>query len=142
MCTAIRLAKFNVLAAVIPDDGPKVFYGMPSTFAGGLCLVIFLIGIEQGWDSVVRWTPIAAIALAALMVSNMPLPKLVVRKSLAFNIFQGLNVAMGAFCGITRLWPEFIFISVTIYAVFGFTWGQIHRRELMPKTTDLDPYPS
>ena len=66
LCACIRLAKFNVLAEILPADGPKVFYGLPSTFSGGLLVVIFLIGDKHGWVWLVRWMPLIAAAFAAL----------------------------------------------------------------------------
>jgi len=139
LCACIRLAKFNVLQDVLPEDGPKVFYGLPTTFAGGLLAVVFLIGESHGLDWVIRWLPVFAAGGAALMLTNLPLPKLVMRESMALNVFQLANVALGYACGIFRFWPEYILGAVTLYAAVGFTWGFLNRRDLMPRR--LDPYP-
>lgn len=139
LCACIRLAKFNVLQDVLPDNGPKVFYGLPSTFAGGLFVVIYIIGEEYGATELIRWLPVIGGVFAAAMVSNLPLPKLAWRESMPLNVLQLANVALGYTCGIFRIWPEYILGAVSIYAVVGFTWGFIHREDLMPRR--LDPYP-
>ncbi len=139
LMACIRLAKFNVLNDVLPAGGPKVFYGLPSTFAGGLVVVVFIIGLEYGADDVLRWLPAAALGLGLLMVSNLPLPKLAKRDSVALNVFQGVNIVIGYTCGVFRFWPEYILGAVLLYALVGLSWGLLHRRELMPPR--LDPYP-
>lgn len=138
LCAVIRLAKFNVLEETLPADGPKVFYGLPSTFSGGLLVITYLIGEKYGWVGLVRWMPIIAAFLGALMVSNFPLPKLGKRKAMWLNVFTIVNVAFGYVCGILRILPEYIFGAVLLYAIVGFSWGFIHRRELAPR--NLDPY--
>ena len=139
LSACVRLAKFNVLNDILPADGPKVFYGLPTTFAGGLLVVVFIIGDDYGAISVIRWLPVFGIVLAVLMVSNWPLPKLVVRESKAFNVFQLLNIALGYACGVFRFWPEYILGAVLVYAIIGFGWGFVHRKELSQRR--LDPYP-
>lgn len=142
LLACIRLAKFNVLDGTLPSDGPKVFYGLPTTFAGGTLVVLYIIGVNHDFEGLVRWLPVVGVAFGALMVSNLPLPKLVARKFMPLNIFQLVVALIGYACGIGRFWPEFILGAVIVYASFGFGWGFIHRRELMPRRVEqLDPYP-
>ena len=141
LATAVRLAKFNVLHDVLPADGPKVFYGLPSTFAGGLLAVLFIIAEDYALGGLLTALPFVSLAFALFMVSNLPLPKLALRKSKALNAFQLVNILVGYTCGTLRLWPEYILGAVLIYALVGFTWGFIHRRELTAARR-LDPYPT
>ena len=82
--------------------------------------------------------PIAA-ALGALMVSNLPLPKVGSSKSKAMRIFQGICLVGAYVCGIARIYPEFLMALLLCFSVIGFVWGFLHREELAP--TRLDPYP-
>jgi len=141
LATCVRLAKFNVLNDILPADGPKVFYGLPSTFAGGLLAVLYIIAERYGATSLLTAMPYVALVLAAAMVSNLPLPKLAWRRSNALNAFQLANVAVGYVCGVIRVWPEYILAAVSLYAIVGFGWGFVHRRELTAARR-LDPYPS
>lgn len=137
LCACIRLAKFNVLTE--ESGGANVFYGMPTTFAGGLVAVAFILGVTyQRWD-LLAWAPAVMAVLGALMVSNLPIPKIAPRQSPWANGFQLVNVAMGYICGIFRIWPEYLFAVILLYGTGGFIWGWIHRHELAPKR--LDPYP-
>jgi len=140
LSACIRLAKFNVLNDILPDDGPKVFYGLPTTFAGGLFAIVFIIGEKYGLEPVIRWLPLLGVALAALMVSNWPLPKLAWRKNNALNALQLVNVVLGYACGVFRFWPEYLLGGVLVYAFIGFGWGLAHKKELTARR--LDPYPS
>lgn len=140
LCACIRLAKFNVLMEDLPANAPKVFYGMPTTFSGGLLALAWILGdkYQLGW--VVDVLPLVAVALAGLMVSNLPLPKLVPRKSKVFNAFQAVNIAVVYVFGLGRLVPEYLFSNVIIYALVGFGWGALHLKELLAYKR-LDPYP-
>ncbi|TNF34555.1 MAG: hypothetical protein EP329_07095 [Deltaproteobacteria bacterium] len=140
LSAVIRLAKFNVLNDILPADGPKVFYGLPTTFAGGLFVIVFIIGEKYQLEPVIQWLPVLGVALAALMVSNWPLPKLVLRKSKALNALQLVNVVLGYACGVGRFWPEYLLGGVLVYAVVGFSWGLTHKKELTARR--LDPYPT
>lgn len=140
LSACVRLAKFNVLDDILPADGPKVFYGLPTTFAGGLVAVTYIIGEKYGLEPVIRWLPVVGVVLAGLMVSNYPLPKLAWRKNNAINALQLVNVVLGYTCGVFRFWPEYLLGGVMIYAIFGFGWGFAHKNEL--KARRLDPYPS
>lgn len=135
----LRLAKFNVLAAIQPAGGPKVFYGLPSTFAGGLIAVFFILAHKYELRGVIEALPIMAFGFGLLMLSNLPLPKLVPRKNVAFNVFQIACIVLAYVSGFMRILPEYMLVVVTTYALVGFGWGIIHRKELLA-ARNFDPY--
>ena len=140
LCACIRLAKFNVLMEDLPADAPKVFYGMPTTFAGGLVAIMWILGDKYGVTWVVDALPLVAVALGFLMVSNLPLPKLVLRKEKWINAIQIASVIGTYVCGLLRLFPEYLAFNVVVYAVVGFTWGALNYKRLIAYKR-LDPYP-
>lgn len=140
LCACIRLAKFNVLQEDLPADAPKVFYGMPTTFAGGLVAIAWILGdkYQLGWA--VDALPLVAVGLGLLMVSNLPLPKLVVRKEQWINAIQIISVIGTYVCGLLRILPEYLAFNVVVYALVGFAWGALNRKRLL-RYKRLDPYP-
>jgi CDP-diacylglycerol--serine O-phosphatidyltransferase len=140
VCTCLRLAKFNVLQDVLPADGPKVFYGMPSTFAGGLVAVLYLLGDKYGATGMLDALPLVSLAFALLMVSNLPLPKVVMRKATWLNAIQIVSVVTTYAVGLLRILPEYLAFNIAVYAAVGFAWGLKHRRRLLAARR-LDLYP-
>jgi hypothetical protein len=59
------------------------------------------------------------------MVSRIPVPKVVTRRNLAFNLFQLANVAAVYACGILRIAPEYLLGLTWFYLVVGITFGLI-----------------
>jgi len=139
VCACLRLAKFNVLASIQPAGGPKVFYGLPSTFGGGLVAIIYIMADKYGWHGVIEVLPILAIVFGLLMLTNFPLPKLVPRKNLPLNIFQIVGIVLAYVTGFARVVPEFMLAVVVFYFVVGFGWGFVHRQELLA-ARNFDPY--
>jgi CDP-diacylglycerol--serine O-phosphatidyltransferase len=136
LCAVIRLAKFNVLTTA---DAGGVFYGYPTTSSGALMVLIFILLSDYGNLSVMRWMPIVAAGLGALMVSNLPLPKIGTSSSRSMSIFQAVSMTGAYICGIARIYPEYLMALLVGFSVVGFLWGFLHRDELTP--TRLDPYP-
>lgn len=139
VAACLRLAKFNVLAAVTPTGGPKVFFGLPSTFAGGLIANTYIIADKYEVAPVLQAMPVIAFVLGLLMLSNLPMPKLVPRKNMVFNVFQGVNIVVVYVTAMFRLVPEYLLGNVLVYLVVGFGWGFAHRKELLAARR-LDPY--
>lgn len=142
VCSALRLAKFNVLAE---DEGPSVFYGMPTTLAGGLLALLLLIGVQYELTGLLRALPLIAGCFALLMVSNMPLPKIGHDAGPAIKVFQLVTVALAYVFGFMRIFPEYLLGISLVYALAGFVWGLVHRSELRngakPSDDDLDLEP-
>jgi CDP-diacylglycerol--serine O-phosphatidyltransferase len=140
LCACLRLAKFNVLTENLPPDAPKVFYGMPSTFAGGLLAVLYILGDKYDLVAARDALPILAGLLGLLMVSNWPLPKLARRHQPFLDAVQVVTVIGTYTCGIARIFPEYLAFNVVTFAFVGFGWGFIHRKRLLAARR-LDPYP-
>jgi len=142
VCAALRLAKFNVLA---DDDGPSVFYGMPTTLAGGLVALLLLIGVEYELTGLLSALPIIAGCFALLMVSNILLPKIGHDAGMAMKVFQLVTVILAYVFGFMRIFPEYLLGISLFYALAGFGWGLVHRGELRnpakPNDDDLEPQP-
>ena len=84
-CAALRLAKFNVTTS----EHPRIFHGLPTTLAGGLTSTLYLTIHELHLEHapVMSFYPVLLALCAALMVSNLPLPKL--RKAETKIFFAG-----------------------------------------------------
>ncbi|MCC6747798.1 MAG: CDP-diacylglycerol--serine O-phosphatidyltransferase [Deltaproteobacteria bacterium] len=118
---ALRLAKFNVMTG---EYGKEFFFGIPTTHSGALVATLFLTGEKYGvpWQHRLAM-PILMLVLALLMVSRLPLPKLVKRRSLAINVVMGVNITAVYLCGLTRLFPEYLLGLATCYYLFGTGWA-------------------
>ncbi|NVB41400.1 CDP-alcohol phosphatidyltransferase family protein [Pseudenhygromyxa sp. WMMC2535] len=132
VCANLRLAKFNVMAE---SGGPAIFFGMPTTLAGGLLGLFLLIGLQYEFDGLLRALPLIALLFAAMMVSNLPLPKVGKRASTAGNVFQAVNLVLCYICGFVRIFPEYLLLVTLGYAGAGFIWGLLHRSELREQLT-------
>ena len=126
VCASLRLAKFNVLA----DEGPNIFYGMPTTLAGGTLALLLLIGLHHDLSGLLRALPIIAFVFALMMVSNLPLPKVSRRKSKLADAFQATNLTLSYVFGFMRIFPEYLLAVTVTYAGAGFVWGLWHRDDL------------
>ena len=128
--SCLRLAKFNVMSA---EGGPKIFYGMPTTYAGGVISLTLLVAMRYSgipfFVGVLRVLPIIALLCGLAMVSNAVLPKVVVRENKLLNIFQLVAIATAYVCGFARAYPEYLFVLMGIYGLVGFVWGWMHRGE-------------
>jgi CDP-diacylglycerol---serine O-phosphatidyltransferase len=138
ICSALRLAKFNVLAET---GGPGVFFGMPTTLAGGLLALLILIGLQYRVEGLLAALPIVAAAFALMMVSNFPLPKMGHDAGTAVKVFQIVTVLLAYVFGFMRIFPEYLLGISLFYALAGFGWGLLHRNELRGpnQPDDLEP---
>jgi CDP-diacylglycerol--serine O-phosphatidyltransferase len=121
ICSALRLAKFNVLT---DRYGKAYFFGLPTTLTGALVCAYYLTARKYGlpWQ-VLAALPSLMIILALLMVSRVPLPKLVVRSRLSLNLFQFANVFFVYFFGLLRMFPEYLLAVGFCYATIGMLVG-------------------
>ena len=104
--TSVRLARFNVITA---EMGPNLFLGLPSTLSGGLICSAFL-SLEElkiGSPAFYQLFPALLVLNAALMVSNLPLPKLHLS---AHPLAKVLQIGAG------------VAVYVTILARMGFVF--------------------
>jgi CDP-diacylglycerol--serine O-phosphatidyltransferase len=128
---ASRLARFN-LGTHSPGHG--WFLGVPITAAGGglvSSMVLVLIYHPDIADLLPlhRYLPIAMFVLAILMISRLRFPKAVIRKSKVINTFQFVNIAAIFYCGIFRVYPEYLFSIGMILLIAGIIAGRISRLE-------------
>ena len=128
---AMRLARFN-LGTHSPGHG--WFMGVPITGAGGgLVASMVLVLIHHPDVAEVlplhRYLPIVMFILAILMVSRLRFPKAVIRKSKIINAFMFTNVALIFYCGIFRVYPEYLFGIGVFLLVTGIIAGRISRPE-------------
>lgn len=126
---AMRLARFN-LTSDVPHGG--WFTGIPITAAGGglvSSMVIVLIRHEDfaGALPLHLYLPILMFVLAMLMVSRIRFPKAVLRKSKIINAFQIVNIAAIVYCGIFRVFPEYLFGIGVFLLIAGIIAGRITR---------------
>jgi CDP-diacylglycerol--serine O-phosphatidyltransferase len=128
---AMRLARFN-LATSKPRTG--WFTGVPITAAGGglvSSMVLVLIYHEDVANLLPlhRYLPIVMFVLAILMVSRLRFPKAVVRKSNIVNVFMFTNIALIFYCGIFRIYPEYLFSIGVFLLIAGIIAGRVSRED-------------
>ncbi len=128
---AMRLARFNI-ATGKPRTG--WFTGVPITACGGglVSSLILVLIYHQDISTLLPlhlYFPVLMFVLAILMVSRLRFPKVVVRKSNIVNVFQFTNIAAIFYCGIFRVFPEYLFGIGMFLLVAGIIAGRITRDE-------------
>ena len=128
---AMRLARFN-----LATDKPRTgwFTGIPITAAGGglissMVLVMLYHEDVAGVLPLHLYLPVLMFVLAILMVSRLRFPKAVGRKSNIINVFQFANIAAIFYCGIFRIFPEYLFSIGVFLLVAGIIAGRITQDE-------------
>ena len=126
---AMRLARFN-LTSDVPHGG--WFTGVPITAAGGglLSSLVLVLVRHQDVAEVLPlhlYLPILLFVLAMLMVSRLRFPKAVIRKNHFINAFQFVNIALIVYCGVFRVWPEYLFGIGVFLLITGVIAGRISR---------------
>ncbi len=137
LANVVRLARFNVIGHRSP---PGVFYGIPTTLAAGTVAVWFVTFLKYADPSLpfapavpfggprllgdlhvgawaFRTLPAAMLVLAALMVSNLPIPKPGRMRSRGFTAFVAISTAAGMLCAAARTLPEFMAWMPTAWIV-------------------------
>jgi CDP-diacylglycerol--serine O-phosphatidyltransferase len=126
---AMRLARFNLSTA---KSIPGWFSGVPITAAGGGLLssmVIVMIHYEETTTvlPLKLYLPVLMFVLAMLMVSRLRFPKATMRKSKFINAFQLVTIAAIFYCGIFRVYPEYLFGIGLFLLVAGTIAGRLTR---------------
>ncbi|MSP60301.1 MAG: hypothetical protein EXR72_08165 [Myxococcales bacterium] len=135
ICTALRLARFNVISDV--PGAERVFFGTPSTFAGGTLVALFATLLKYGDPAWGEWSardvrllgglrldvampllPWFVAVAAVAMVSNLRVPKIGRTRSRLVNATLLVWLAVCYGVGFARLLPEFLAASaVTAFGV-------------------------
>jgi CDP-diacylglycerol--serine O-phosphatidyltransferase len=142
LCAVFRLARYNILT---DDQVPtKMFFGIPTTLAGGLIAIWFLVLLkydprmelqpfggsklfgDEIWTPQWVWTyfPIFVVVMGYLMASRLPMPKVGMTKNKVISAFLLALVAIGYVCGFAMHYPEICFWMPTVWCVMFLFWGQ------------------
>jgi CDP-diacylglycerol--serine O-phosphatidyltransferase len=120
---AVRLARFNI----VTDSADKVFYGLPGTLMGALFGAGYLTWAKYELaPEILAYAPAYLLIGAGLMLSNLRVPKLKLRKNKALNAFQIGNVVVAYIIGPLRVFPEYLFALAVVYTVGGMGWCLAH----------------
>lgn len=141
---AFRLGRYN---ATSDEDVPtKIFFGVPTTLAGGLVVMWFLLFLKYetptptfGGDRLLGlnwttpagswwWLPCAMVVFAYLMISSHPMPKSGLSKSRAWKAFLVANLILGYVGGFLRMYPEILVVSPTLWVAVFLVWGQFSKQ--------------
>ncbi|MBK9260439.1 MAG: CDP-alcohol phosphatidyltransferase family protein [Polyangiaceae bacterium] len=115
LALAVRLSRFN-----ITTGGEDIFFGLPGTLLGATIASGYLTWEKYGLaESMLQYVPAFLVIAAFLMVSNVRLPKIKLRKSKAFNAFLATNLVVGYICGPLMLFPEYLLACAVTYTVAG-----------------------
>ncbi|MBM3882849.1 MAG: CDP-diacylglycerol--serine O-phosphatidyltransferase [Verrucomicrobia bacterium] len=137
MCGALRLARFNCLAAQSGSGGDKEFLGFPVPAAAGLVasLTLFLMWLEDREFPRGTWRyvlPGILLFLSVMMVSKVKYPSFKTLDLSARSPFTKLVCAV-LFVGVLlilreRILPLVLPVIFTAYLVYGFVRPRISRR--------------
>ena len=129
VCTAIRLARFNVQTGRVDS---RWFVGLPSPAAAGALASILLVGVEPDWRPwLVRGMAALLVALGLLMVSTFRFWSL---KALDFRQRRSYRAAVVPVAVLLLLafWPEFFLPGLTLAYVasgpIGWLLGRVRGR--------------
>lgn len=158
LCAVFRLARYNVMS---DDQVPtKIFFGFPTTLAGGLLAIWFLVFLKYDPSSapfggaklfgnslhtplgVWKYLPIALVVGGYLMASRLPMPKVGMTKNRVVSVGLLAVLALGYACGFAMRYPELCFWMPTVWSVAFLIWGQasptaraMYPPPLFPKST-------
>ncbi len=137
ICGALRLARFNCLAAEPDGDSTKEFLGFPIPAAAGLVasLTLFILWIDETTFTTGYWRyvlPVIMIFLSIMMISEVRYPSF---KSVGFRtrstflksaiavLFIGLILVLQ-----NKILPVILPALFTAYLVYGFVRLRLSRR--------------
>ena len=136
ICGALRLARFNCLAAMPGGGGNKDFMGFPIPAAAGLIasLTLFLMWVDEKGFATGYWRyglPVILIFLSAMMGSEVKYPsfkKLNLRATKPFTKIVVLCIFLGVLIILRNLiLPIVLPLIFTAYLGYGFIRPRISR---------------
>lgn len=146
ICGALRLARFNCLAAMSSGGGGREFLGFPIPAAAGLVasLTLFLMWLDERSFPTGNWRyalPLILIFLSMMMVSEVKYPsfkKLDLRATKPFFKIVSVSIALGLVLILRNLiLPIALPLIFSAYLVYGFIRPRISR-EMRKEIEDDD----
>ena len=147
ICGALRLARFNVMAAQPESGSSREFVGFPIPAAAGLVasLTLFLMWWEDKGFSTGQWRyvlPILMVFLSAMMISEVRYPSF---KRVGFRL-RGRFMTMVMvilFIGLLfilhqTVLPIFLPLAFTLYLIYGFVRLKLPKARLQAIEEDED----
>ncbi|WP_009962661.1 CDP-diacylglycerol--serine O-phosphatidyltransferase [Verrucomicrobium spinosum] len=133
VCGAMRLARFNCLAAMPHQGGSTHFRGCPIPVAAGVIvsLTLFLLWLDGSNREIGRWRyalPVLMLILSYLMVSNVEYPSFKAVNFRTRRSFHWVLVSILVLFFTVRYWqwmPMVLFVS---YLAYGLVRPWISRR--------------
>jgi CDP-diacylglycerol---serine O-phosphatidyltransferase len=170
LAATFRLARYNITTEESPEpDALKIFFGVPTTLAGGLLITWYLSFYKYGPPGEIfpalpesfggmrlfgdletpvevwYYIPVAMLVGAYLMASSLRVPKLGLMRNRVATVFVFLNVFAGYVCGLARMYPEYLIWPPSIWLVGFLIWGQLspaaRRMRPPPIFPPVDPLP-
>lgn len=133
LASALRLARFNV--TMLEDS--KHMFGLATTVAGGFIATYILSCYEYYPENVavkvLRYLPYYLLILAALEVSRFPIVKIGYKESRFARIGELVLTIVALLCIVTRTFPEFLWLSSTVYTIAGFVYAFKNREFILEK---------
>ncbi|WP_256199213.1 CDP-diacylglycerol--serine O-phosphatidyltransferase [Verrucomicrobium spinosum] len=154
VCGAMRLARFNCLAAMPHQGGSTHFRGCPIPVAAGVIvsLTLFLLWLDGSNREIGRWRyalPVLMLILSYLMVSNVEYPSFKAVNFRTRRSFHWVLVSILVLFFTVRYWqwmPMVLFVSYLAYGWYarGFPAGggsSLRRRTRRKKRSSRPPPP-
>jgi CDP-diacylglycerol---serine O-phosphatidyltransferase len=148
-CGAMRLARFNCIAADPDPEASKSFKGLPIPAAAGVIasLTLFMLWLEEGDKTVGKWRyglPILMLFLSWMMFSQFKYPSF---KVINWRAQRGIPtfliiILLLIFTGLNYQWMPFVLFMT--YLLYGFLrpWlSRAWRREI-EETIEDEPDPA
>jgi CDP-diacylglycerol---serine O-phosphatidyltransferase len=150
ICGALRLARYNCLAAMAGTGGSKEFLGFPIPAAAGLVasLTLFMLWWEDKGFATGTWRyvlPVIMVFLSIMMVSEVKYPSFKSLDLKATRPFTKMVIAI-LFIGLLlvlrdQILPFVLPIIFTAYLIYGFIRPRISRqirREIEDEDEELE----
>ena len=147
ICGALRLARFNCLAAMPGAGGGKDFMGFPIPAAAGLVasLTLFLMWLDEKDFSTGNWRfalPVILLFLSVMMVSEVKYPsfkKLDLHSTRPFTRIVIFTILVGLLLVLRGLiLPVALPLVFTTYLAYGFIRPRISRKMRQEIEDDVD----
>ncbi|MFW6157821.1 MAG: CDP-diacylglycerol--serine O-phosphatidyltransferase [Planctomycetota bacterium] len=131
LCSALRLARFNVQTGAETDDH-RVFHGLPAPAAAGVLAAMILLdsSLRQTLSWPAALLPFVTVILAGLMVSSLRYVHLVnhvLRAHASFLHLVVIVLGVLAFLALAQYYEYILLVGFGLYALSGPA-GSAHRR--------------